>query len=139
MARYSDSVHRFDGSDVPVRKNEQRLAGWLDFDATRRARSAQQRAVPGGGESEGEDQPRERDTGRAWQRGGNACRRARVHGGDRRRESGGSRNLKAQPTRAARIRAVQIRLKTSVPLVPPKPNELEIAVRIAILRAVFGT
>ena len=33
----------------------------------------------------------------------------------------------------------QIRLKSTLPLVPPKPNELESAARMVILRAAFGT
>src|SRR6185312_1815857 len=35
--------------------------------------------------------------------------------------------------------AIQTRLNSSVPLVPPKPNELEIATSILPSRAVFGT
>lgn len=41
--------------------------------------------------------------------------------------------------KSVRPGVVQRRLKTRLPLVPPKPNELESAVPIFILRAIFGT
>jgi hypothetical protein len=48
---------------------------------------------------------------------------------------GGGRFQAVSGTAAGR----QMARNTSVPLVPPNPNELEIAICIFILRAVFGT
>jgi len=41
--------------------------------------------------------------------------------------------------RSGKLNPGQMRLKMSVPLVPPNPKEFESAVRIGMRRAVFGT
>src|SRR5204862_5051732 len=70
--------------------------------------------------------------GRQYQK--DAKRRAGVQGHQRGRESRRRRQPQAQASRAAQARA-----NTSVPFVPPKPNELERATRIGILRAALAT
>ncbi len=63
-----------------------------------------------------------------------AKRRAGVQSHQRARES---RTRSPPQTQASR--AAQVGANTSVPFVPPKPNELERATRIGILRAALGT
>src|SRR5262245_10809028 len=97
-------------------------------------RPSEQRPVPCSTPSQAEDERRQNLSGPSCQSCQEACRSkgmdAKDHGGK-------------VPRRCERERErpgpVQARAKTRLPFVPPKPNELEIAVRMVILRAVLGT
>src|SRR5204863_7349123 len=92
----------------------------------------QERAAPGRGDAQDKQQNRQ-DRGH---RTGN-----RYIGGDRRSamrhdDSGGERPRRSQ---LEPQRAVHTFASARVPLVPPKPNELESASRMGIFRAALGT
>ena len=73
------------------------------------------------------------------QRDGRSRRAAERQPGCHRRERVRPQQEQRKPERAAKIRLSQARVNTRVPFVPPNPNELDIAVRMDILRATFGT
>src|SRR6185503_97485 len=105
-----------------------------DLERAHRETRAQQRAAPRSREAKRQERRGERDAGRARQHRNAACSATMAsarsgEGASVRRSTGALTSSKAQEQRA----------RTSVPLVPPKPNELESATRIGILRAAFGT
>ncbi len=90
-----------------------------------------ERARPGGGDPQRHNRCRERQAAQSRHHGEHRSCGGAVQRQNRTGEAPGRQQLNAV--------GAQTRARTSVPLVPPKPNELESATRIGILRAVFGT
>src|SRR5712664_2558375 len=102
-----------------------------DLQGAGRNLGAKQRAAPGGGSAKRQEAAGEN---RARARGDNQedrKRRRRMQRQDQSRQGWRRRELEAQ--------AAQRREKTSVPFVPPKPNEFDPATRIASLRWMLRT
>ena len=134
MARYSNPMHRADGNGFPVREDHPGLPGRRNFDRAGRACATQQGTIPCRNAAQGETEYCQCDSGQTC----HCCQEAK--GGssmeDQHRSRVGPGGRQFQPPGAE---VAQIRLKRTLPLVPPKPNELDSAVRIDILRATFGT
>ena len=115
----------------PVCKLDRRLAGF-EPDAAHGASRAQERATPGARQAQRRKQRCQDPTrpARQGQRSGRGS--AQVQADEKSRQS-----VRRRKNEAAR--GAQLRVKTRLPLVPPKPNELDSAARIGILRALFGT
>ena len=90
-----------------------------------------QRARPGSRRTQKDKRCSERNPCRTTHDNENRPCRGGMEREDRGGQNPGTGKLEA--------RAAQGRANTSVALVPPKPNELESATRIGILRAAFGT
>src|SRR4029078_3200943 len=112
-----------------------RRTGRRNDKRARRAPAAQQRTVPCSRNSQRKDQRTQRRAGGSRNRQENAAAGERVQAGDQGRQAPGRTQIEAQDLATLG----QIPTNTSVPLVPPNPNEFDSAGRIRILRAVFAT
>lgn len=122
--RRASAVGQFDRRVIPAGNLERAY----------RARAAQQRAFADCRHPQNQDQCRQRRAGQSADDRICAKRGGAVHDGKHGRKPAGRQEFYPQIGRA-----VQIRLNTRVPLVPPKPNEFDIACRMVIWREVLGT
>ena len=117
-----------------IREHHYPLAGLRKFERKRRPPAPEQRPVPGRNRAKRKNQHCNRRANGAGKHRHDAGGGCNVQREDRRRERGRSAQFENQQRRAAQARA-----NTRLPLVPPKPNEFDIAVRMVILRAALGT
>lgn len=134
MAGYTDATYRPHRDVVPACQDHLRDTRSLNLDGARRAGRAQQGTIPCRNSAEHDDQEGERDSEETC----HCCKEASC-GGDVQSQYQPRIHTRGGQLKSVRLGVVQRRLKTKLPLVPPKPNELESAVPIFILRAVFGT
>ena len=134
MAGYTDTPHGPHRDALAALQDHSRGTRWVYFYGARRTGRAKQATLPGGNSAEREDQECEGDSEETCHGCKDASRRRSVDG---QYEPG--IDTRGRQVKSVRLGVVQRRLTTRLPLVPPKPNELESAVPIFILRALFGT
>ena len=134
MAGYPGTTHRPHRNAVPPCKDHRSGTRCLNLDGARRAGRTQQGTIPCGNSAKHDDQEGERNSRETC----HCCKEASCGCGVHSQYQPRIRT-RGHQLKSVRPGVVQKRLKTRLPLVPPKPNELESAVSIFILRAVFGT
>jgi len=115
-------------------KLDPRLPSRPEHYGVRRVPAAQQRPVPRRSGAQRRQQRGERQADRTTDREPEAEAGRKMHRADQGRKP--ARGMEFEPQGRG---AAQTRAKIRLPLVPPNPNELDIAVRTSVLRAAFGT
>ena len=118
---------------APIAQHRQHLAVAPEFQSDEGGRPGQQRPIPDCHNREKDHQARGKRSCPQRKRYPKDGRRSEVNGCRQRGQGRGCAQFEAQRPPAQR------RVNIKVPFVPPKPNEFDRAVRISILRAVFGT